>query len=396
MLSETDRAVICDRDVFRKYLGQYYGRHFPAEQIVRWLGSATGGASFQKREFSFTLSGDIYVRYLSFSGDKDLRETLARRVPEKIDVGAVYTARPADRKAVSPDAFTPERKEVVFDIDMTDYDDVRLCCSKTEMCSKCWKFVSVGMDILEEILRDDFGFSQLLWVFSGRRGIHCWVSDERACVLENRARKALCSYIDLRRGLSGRTALFGNPTHPIITRALRAIDTRFEEIILHDQNIFAAEKGREYILGTILDAQTQKEIRAEWKRKGCVESEEYWKTLTELIEKDLRKNKRFSKNIHTLDIIKLRCLYPRLDEGVTAHTGHLLKIPFSIHPKTGFVSIPLRPKDRRSFDPASCVGLRGLVDGDEEALKEFKDIVARFQDFLHRKEDGLDSDSSLL
>ena len=43
--------------------------------------------------------------------------------PFKIDVGAVYNVKPKDHKAFK--SFSAEEREVVFDIDMTDYDDVR-------------------------------------------------------------------------------------------------------------------------------------------------------------------------------------------------------------------------------------------------------------------------------
>jgi len=44
----------------------------------------------EKREFSFTLDGDIYLRYLSFKEAGEFKEELKKKKPVKIDIGAVY------------------------------------------------------------------------------------------------------------------------------------------------------------------------------------------------------------------------------------------------------------------------------------------------------------------
>jgi DNA primase small subunit len=45
---------------------------------------------FGRREFSFTLKGDIYSRYRSYPDMVSFGKDVKKSVPHKIDIGAVY------------------------------------------------------------------------------------------------------------------------------------------------------------------------------------------------------------------------------------------------------------------------------------------------------------------
>lgn len=188
-------------------LHMYYQRLFPYHFIHQWLcydpnNSGKTSKTFSKREFSFTIMIDteeIYIRYQSFNSEQEFKKAILDRKPVKIDIGAVFSHPPKDHKALQSGVFQTQQRELVFDIDLTDYDEIRHCgCSGANICVKCWKFMTMAVKVMEEGLREDFGFEHIAWFFSGRRGIHAWICDPSARELTNDARSAVASYFEVR------------------------------------------------------------------------------------------------------------------------------------------------------------------------------------------------------
>lgn len=74
------------------------------------------------------------------------------------------------------------------------------------------------MLILECVRTGDFGFRHILWVYSGRRGIHAWISDPAALQMTDEQRSAIVRYIDIVKGyttMEKRMALH-RPLHPTV------------------------------------------------------------------------------------------------------------------------------------------------------------------------------------
>lgn len=171
----------------------YYALIFPFDLIFSWLHCG----DFSRREMAYTLlekEDEIYVRNKSWSTAEDFASEIRSLCPIRIDIGATYACQPNERETIGA-LFQPQTKELVFDIDITDYDDARLCCKNTEMCQTCWPLITTAIKVVDQLLRQCFGFYQLLWIYSGRRGVHCWVSDARARFLSPKGRAIVLDYL---------------------------------------------------------------------------------------------------------------------------------------------------------------------------------------------------------
>lgn len=331
-------------------LAAFYQRLFPFKHLFEWLNHAhVPTKAFTHRELAFTLSNDAYLRYQSFSGFETLKKEVIRLVPSRFEIGPVYSADPRDRKTLRKAAFRPLEKELVFDIDLTDYDMIRACCSGVDICTKCWQYITFAIRTMDLALRNDFGFKHILWVYSGRRGAHCWVSDRAARELDDAGRRAIATYLEV---IKGKNAIdLRRPLHPSIARSLDILKLSFKDDVLDLQEPWLDLKGSEKLLERIPDSELREALRKKWTTHTHRSSAAKWADIDSVAQTGI------SKALNTKDLIIakqnviLEYSYPRLDVEVSKHLNHLLKSPFCVHPGTNRVCVPIDATRPEEFDP---------------------------------------------
>jgi len=386
----------------RNLLQVYYNTLFPFEHLFSWLNYHIDGEVgpekkghpryWKKREICFTMEGDIFVRFKSFHTMKEFKTALKKELPFKIDIGPVYNVEPRKKKT-SCVKLQAEEKELVFDIDITDYDDVRDCCSGGACCSQCWPLMSCAIKVLEYILTKIFGFKNKLWVFSGRRGVHCWVCDPRVLKYTKAIRTSIIKFIHTYTGTDQKaikvdlnSSQKGGIPH-FYEHCFRICEEYFMVCTLGTQDLFMHKKadGVPYfkvMLEMIRDEGLRQEIAEKLNEKQPTSSAKVWEIVSVMMDKHAKKFRasaqkykevRFGGEIvkggtipgliraNKMEII-FSYVYPRVDVEVTKGLNHLLKSPFCAHPKTGKVCVPMDPKKADNFDPDEQITLSTLYE----------------------------------
>ncbi|KAL8669239.1 MAG: hypothetical protein Q9168_006166 [Polycauliona sp. 1 TL-2023] len=343
----------------------FYQRLFPFRYLFQWLNhSMKPSNDFAHREFAFTLQNDAYLRYQSFPTADLLRKDIIKQNPSRFEIGPVYTTNPRDRKSLrKSSAFRPLAKELVFDIDLTDYDEIRTCCDKANICHKCWSFITMAIKVVDVALRDDFGFQHIIWVYSGRRGAHAWISDKRARNMDDQRRKSIAGYLEVIKGgaQSGKKVNVKRPLHPHLARSLDILKEHFQNDVLVQQNPWAKPEKAERLLQLLPDKTLNEALRKKWEAAPGRSSVSKWADIDALAKAGASKHLDGKALLEAKQDIVLEYTYPRLDVEVSKKQIHLLKSPFVVHPGTGRVCVPIDTRRVESFDPLGVPTVTELI-----------------------------------
>jgi len=304
--------------------------------------------SLEKREFGFfVFKENIMVRHKSFMSEHKLKDFLAASTPSDIYYSSAYYETPeapmSKKRVLGAD--------LIFDIDSDhlarkcknehDYWTCRSCknarigkhpafcprCNgdsfkkETWLCEICLESAKAETIKLVEFLTSDFSFPQedIKLCFSGQRGYHVSVDKDDIKQLDQAARKEIVDYISgtgLRIEQYGwRTMGHGKSRELIGPDLSDRIRKSKAEIIV---------KNKDFMLKN-------------WNRKTN------WRTIKNIDEKT------FEKIIQ--HVIKNNRVTAVIDTVVTTDMHRLIRLPCSLHGKTGLMATEIEVNNLENFDP---------------------------------------------
>lgn len=402
----------------RAALRTYYERWYPHEKVWELLELLGRPYPIENREIAMQdtrATKQKLSRYVSFPDWRAARERMSRETPDGLFLGGVHTIPAEDRwNGVfnSKSTFATARRELVMDIDSDDFEMVRWRCNpertRHHLCPACWPLLVPAARTLDYMVRKQLGYVHILWEFSGGRGLHCWVLDDRAQWLNDDGRQKLMALI------YGTVASFRNRPRPDSYRVvpepadgtaegsvrteretnekppesplalysgdelreqarLAAEDWRWPSHIqeLHDrvmfpqllkvalpsQRVFSDELGRRKLADLLLlPPDDQHPLRSAlvgsdegmWGEGGSRSEEERFHAFMGLVRR-VTGDRGYLRRRFACEMALAFC-FPPIDVAVSTGFGHLLRLPFSPH-SSGRICHPVRLEDLDTFDP---------------------------------------------
>ena len=323
---------------------------------------------FAKREFGFMFFDRTFVmRHLSFPKRAALKRYLVEQVPSHAYYSCAYYEK--------PDAPTMAEKnwlgaDLIFDLD-ADHVDGTKGLSYEKMLERVKDEV---IRLIDEFLLGDLGFDgdSLKVAFSGGRGYHVHVNDPRVIRLSNHERREIVDYVtgtDLdidwvfpstafeARKFKDRVGMEYRRTMPRLEdggwrrRIRRGIDELLAELEALDEaealkRISEAlsspekETGEKTVEGMYTDL-----FKGPEGKRGVdrMRSDDTFEVFSQ---------KRYGDAFMRLVEMRVKGrMKGETDEPVTSDIKRLIRLPSSLHGKTGFQVVPMKRDDLDNFDP---------------------------------------------
>jgi DNA primase small subunit len=269
-------------------------------------------------------------------------------------------------------------KELVFDIDITDYIRFCECKDMKKICQVCWLHMEGSYLILNHFLLEICGYRKenLLWVFSGMKGIHCLVNDQKAIKLSNNERMNLFHFINIEKDDDKKlinTIKFYQKQYP---KFIEQLEYHFFQNVIYKRNLFSYKAFDSFFL-SIMSTQYSpiySHLINFWKKRSSSynnnnneegssmtiddtdenESITKWKLLIKYerlfsFDNDKEESITNKNQVKPSLFIIFKLYYMQIDEGPVSLT-HLIKLPFTIHSGTKNISMPIDGDKILSFN----------------------------------------------
>ncbi len=303
-----------------------------------------------------------------------------------------------DAKKVGYYHTTRERKELVFDIDLTDYRRFCDCDGKKQYCKICWLHIEGSIMILDHFLQIILQYrpENILWVFSGGKGIHCIVNNYQAISMNEEERKNLYNMIAMPDEDSDSFVVryigLKNKTHP---EFISSLYKHFLKEVIGERNLLKLTKFETFCIDRLMGTfpSFANTLKKSWSnfdngiiKKKCrtIEvsnvSEKKWSIL-ERLEYEI------ACNIRPSHFIMIHLFYPMVDEG-PLKLHHKFKLPFSVHHSTKNIALPVEKEKllstTMSESPLTLSKIIERRDSEMELYANSIDILSNWNKYYNK------------
>jgi len=294
----------------------------------------------EAREWGFGNEKKIDQRHYAFANANELNGFLRREAPLFVSHSIAHyefpDARPMEKK-------NWKKADLVFDFDA---DEILSCPyhEKGWVCSYCLgRTKEEAQKLIHGVLIGDFGISEekIRLNFSGNRGYHVHIVDEKYMALGSEERREIINYIT-GRGLDFSFIFYEEPMAERRIKAIRGPSPgmggwkgkfasmflrMLEKETLHELGVHESiakkfYKNKKQIMNEI--------ERGNWDVIPIVRKEAFWKLIFQKIAVNLGE---------------------KIDEGVTLDTSKLIRMPLSLHGETGLLAQQIKLDEFRDYNP---------------------------------------------